>query len=178
MSCDWAANCWMCTDSAMTWPQPWRLFKRAYSRWPRHGMDTLTHRILTRHDTELIDTIDIDTPWHATFRTWHAKNNMTRQKNGTTFLKIFFTHVPTSWGHVKKSGTKFLKIFFTHVPTSWRHVKSLGSKSWKSFSPIKNGTKFLEIFFTNIIWDQPPQNIFHSWKIGNKFPTIFFTLKN
>ena len=30
--------------------------------WPRHGMDTLTRRILTRHDMELIDTIDIDTP--------------------------------------------------------------------------------------------------------------------
>ena len=32
------------------------------SGWPRHGTDTLTRRILTRHDTELIDTIDIDTP--------------------------------------------------------------------------------------------------------------------
>ena len=31
-------------------------------RWPQYGMDTLTHRILTRHDTEIVDTIDIDTP--------------------------------------------------------------------------------------------------------------------
>ena len=41
-------------------------------RWPRHGMDTLTCRILTRDDTELIDTKDIDTAWHATFGTRHA----------------------------------------------------------------------------------------------------------
>ena len=30
--------------------------------WPRHGTDTLTRRIMTRHDTKLIDTQDIDTP--------------------------------------------------------------------------------------------------------------------
>ena len=30
--------------------------------WPRHDTDTLTRRIMTRHDTELIDTQDIDTP--------------------------------------------------------------------------------------------------------------------
>ena len=54
------------------------------------------------------------------------------QKSGTKFLKIFFTHVPTSWGHVKKSGTKFLKIFFTHVPTSWRHVRNICPSSAKS----------------------------------------------
>ena len=102
------------------------------SRWPRHGMDTLTRRILTRHDTEIIDTIDYDTPWHATFRTWQANNNMTRQRYRTKFLNIFVTHVPTSWGHVKKSGTKYLKIFFTHVPTSLRHVKSICPSSAKS----------------------------------------------
>ena len=39
------------------------------SGWPRHGMDTLTRRILTLHDTELIGTIDIDTPRQATFGT-------------------------------------------------------------------------------------------------------------
>ena len=104
------------------------------SRWPRHGMDTLTRRILTRHDTEFIDTIDIDTPWHATFRTWHAQNSMTRQKYGTKFLKIFVTHVPTSWGHVKKSETKFLKIYFTHVPIA---------------EDMSN------------IWDQIPENMLH-----------------
>ena len=110
----------------------WIHLRTISTGWPRHGMDTLTRRILTRHDTEIIDTIDIDTPSHATFRTWHAKNNMTRQKSGTKFLNIFFTHVPTSWGHVKKSRTKFLKIFFTHVPTSWRHVKNICPSSAKS----------------------------------------------
>ena len=57
------------------------------------------------------------------------------QKSGTKFLKIFFTHVPTSWGHVKKSGTKFLKIFCTHVPTSWGHVKKSGTKFLKKCFP-------------------------------------------
>ena len=41
----------------------------------------------------------------------------TCQKSGTKFLKIWCTHVPTSWGHVKTSGTKFLNIFSTHVAT-------------------------------------------------------------
>ena len=35
-------------------------------------------------------------------------------------------------GHVLKSGTKFLKIFFTHVPTSWRHVRHICPSSAKS----------------------------------------------
>ena len=47
------------------------------------------------------------------------------KKSGTKFLKIFCTHVPTSWGHIKNSGTKFLQIFCTHVPTSWRYVKNM-----------------------------------------------------
>ena len=59
------------------------------------------------------------------------------QKSGTKFLKIFFTHVPTSWGHVKKYGTKFLKLFCTHAPTSWGHVK-------------KSGTAFLKTFCTHV----------------------------
>ena len=36
----------------------------------------------------------------------------------------------------QKSGTKFLKIFFTHVPTSWGHVKNLGPNSWTYFAPM------------------------------------------
>ena len=87
---------------------------------------------------------------------------------------VFFTHVPTSWGHVInlrpnswkyvspiKNGTKFLNIFFTHVPTVWSHDRKLGPTSWKYFSPIQNGTKFLKIFFTHKNTDQIPENIFH-----------------
>ena len=33
-----------------------------HTGWPRHSTDTLTCRILTRCNTELIDTTDIDTP--------------------------------------------------------------------------------------------------------------------
>ena len=36
----------------------------------------------------------------------------------------------------KKSGTEFLKIFFTHVPTSWGHAKNMGPNSWKYFAPM------------------------------------------
>ena len=35
-------------------------------------------------------------------------------------------------GHVKKSETRFLKIFCTHVPTSWRHVRNICPSSAKS----------------------------------------------
>ena len=55
------------------------------------------------------DTQNSDTTRHGTYRHdryWHATTrniwNMTRQKIGTKFLNIFCTHVPTSWGHVKK----------------------------------------------------------------------------
>ena len=105
--------------------------------WPWHDMNMLTRRILTRRDTEIIDKIDIETPdtqhlEHDTPKiTWLAKNNMARQNYGTKLLKMFFSHVPTSWGHVKKSGTKFLKIFFTHVPTRWRQVKNICPSSAK-----------------------------------------------
>ena len=39
-----------------------------------HGHADTQNSDTTRHDTELIGTIDIDTPWHAIFGTWHAKN--------------------------------------------------------------------------------------------------------
>ena len=35
-----------------------------YTGWPRHGTNTLT-----RHDTELIDITDLETPWQAAFGT-------------------------------------------------------------------------------------------------------------
>ena len=87
-------------------------------------MDTLTCRILTRHDTELIDTIDIDTPWHATFGTWHAKSLVSNS------WKYFSPMYPLAEG-MSKIGTKFLKMLCTQVPTSWRHVTNLGPDSWK-----------------------------------------------
>ena len=90
----------------------------AWTRWhAEFWHDTtgnlLTLWILTRHDTQHLE-------------------HVTCQTSMTKFLNIFRTHVPTSWGHVKKSGTKFLKIFCTHVPTSWKHVKDICPSSAKS----------------------------------------------
>ena len=85
-----------------------------------------TRRILTRHDTELIDPMNIDAPWHATFGTWHAQN---LGPNSWTYFAPMF---PLVEDMSKKTGTTFLKIFCTHVPTSWRHVRNICPSSDKS----------------------------------------------
>ena len=95
---------------------------RVDTAWDRHA-DT-QNSDMTRHGT-----YSHDRNKHVMTRDiW----NMTRQTSGTKFLKIFHTHVPTSWEHVKQNGTKFLSICCTHVPTSWRHVRNLCPSSAKS----------------------------------------------
>ena len=76
--------------------------------WPRHGTDTLTRRSMTWHDTEFIDTQNIDTPWHARFGTWHVKNLG-----------------PNSW-----------KYFAPMFPLVEDMSKHLGPNSWKYFTPM------------------------------------------
>ena len=121
-------NSWKCF--APMFPQVQGM-SESWNRITEHILRSFQHAFSTNKSWHGMAWNIHDTPWHATFRTWHAKNNMTRQKPGTKFLKIFFTHVPTSWGH----------------------VKNLGPNSWTYFAPM-----YPLVEDMSEIYAQPPQH--------------------